>query len=52
MARTRIALDHQIYLDADLAQKERILDKLAPWNGTTRGRYRPEDPVLQFLKDL
>lgn len=42
----------QIYLDADLEQKERILDKLAPWNGAPRGRYRPEDPVLQFLKDL
>jgi len=42
----------QVYLDADLEQKERILDKLGTWNGTTHGRFRPDDPVLRFLKGL
>jgi len=42
----------QIYLDANLAQKERILNKTATWDATPLGRYRPEDPVLQFLKSL
>ena len=42
----------QVYLDADLEQKQRILDKLGTWNGTTHGRYHPDDPVLRFLKGL
>ena len=41
-----------IYLDANLALKEQILDKVGTWDGTKRGRYRPEDPVLKFLKSL
>lgn len=42
----------QVYLDANLAQKERILNKTGAWNEASPGRYRPEDPVLQFLKGL
>jgi integrase/recombinase XerD len=42
----------QVYLDANLALKEQILGKMETWNGTKAGRYRPEDPVLKFLKDL
>ena len=41
-----------IYLDANLALKEKILGKMETWNGTKTGRYRPEDPVLKFLKSL
>lgn len=41
----------QIYLDADLALKERIVDKTAPANGR-RGRYRPKDQLLAFLKGM
>jgi len=41
-----------IYLDANLALKEQILSKMESWNGTKTGRYRPEDTVLKFLKDL
>jgi hypothetical protein len=35
-----------------LALKDRILSKIESWNGTKTGRYRPEDAVLRFLKDL
>jgi site-specific recombinase XerD len=41
-----------IYLDANLALKEQILAKVGTWDGTKTGRYRPEDPVLRFLKSL
>ena len=41
-----------IYLDANLALKEQILAKVGTWDGTKTGRYRPEDPVLKFLKSL
>lgn len=41
----------QIYLDADLKLKERMLALTAPPGGV-RGRYRPEDTLLQFLKGL
>ena len=41
-----------IYLEANLALKEKILGKMETWNGTKTGRYRPEDPVLKFLKSL
>jgi site-specific recombinase XerD len=41
----------QVYLDADLEMKQRILDKTTPPNGK-RGRYRPEDKLLAFLKSL
>lgn len=41
-----------IYLDANLAFKEQILAKMGTWDGTEKGRYCPEDPVLKFLKSL
>jgi site-specific recombinase XerD len=41
----------QIYLDADLALKERALSKTAPID--VKGvRYRPDDELLAFLKGL
>jgi integrase/recombinase XerD len=41
----------QIYLDADLALKERALSKTAPID--VKGvRYRPDDELLAFLKRL
>lgn len=41
----------QIYLDANLALKQQILDKTAPPKGKP-GRYRPDDRLLAFLKSL
>lgn len=41
----------QIYLDADLALKEKALSKTTPINGKA-GRYRPSDSLLAFLKSL
>lgn len=41
----------QIYLDANLALKEQILEKTTPPNGRP-GRYRPDDKLLAFLKGL
>ena len=41
----------QMYLDADLALKERILEKTTPPDGKP-GRYRPDDRLLAFLKGL
>lgn len=41
----------QIYLDANLALKEEILAKTTPVEGR-RGRYRPNDQLLAFLKQL
>jgi len=41
----------QIYLDADLAIKERVLEKTAPPN-TKPGRFRPKDQLLAFLEAL
>jgi integrase/recombinase XerD len=43
----------QIYLDADLALKEKALAKITPMaNGKAAGRYRPDDKLLAFLKNL
>ena len=42
----------QIYLDANLAIKEEILAKTAPINAKKKGRYRPDDDLLTFLKGL
>jgi integrase/recombinase XerD len=43
----------QIYLDADLALKEKALAKASPLTaGKTAGRYRPDDKLLAFLKNL
>jgi len=41
----------QIYLDADLAIKERALEKTAPPN-TKPGRFRPPDQLLAFLEAI
>ena len=40
-----------IYLYADLAIKQRALDRVTPPNGRP-GRYRPPDRLLAFLQDL
>jgi site-specific recombinase XerD len=40
-----------IYLQANLALKEKILEKTRPLN-VKAGRYRPTDKLLQFLKAL
>jgi integrase/recombinase XerD len=41
----------QIYLHAHLALKERALARTSP-PATTPGRYRPPDPLLNFLEGL
>ena len=41
----------QHYLHADLALKQRALDRTTPPN-TRPGRYRPPDALLTFLEDL
>lgn len=41
----------QIYLEANLAMKEEILAKTTPPGGKP-GRYRPDDELLAFLKNL
>jgi site-specific recombinase XerD len=41
----------QIYLDADLALKQKALAKTTPIKGK-RGTYRPDDKLLSFLKSL
>jgi site-specific recombinase XerD len=41
----------QIYLDANLALKEEILSRTSTVEGK-RGRYRPNDQLLSFLKQL
>ncbi|GAA5193139.1 tyrosine-type recombinase/integrase [Arthrobacter gyeryongensis] len=41
----------QIYLHADLALKQRALDRTAP-PGTRTGRYHPPDELLAFLEGL
>jgi len=41
----------QIYLDADLELKQRVLDTVTSPNGKP-GRYRPDDRLLAFLKSL
>jgi integrase/recombinase XerD len=42
----------QIYLDANLALKEKALAKITPANTKTAARYRPGDKLLAFLKGL
>jgi hypothetical protein len=41
----------QMYLNADLELKQRVLDAVVPPNGTP-GRYRPDDKLLAFLNSL
>jgi integrase/recombinase XerD len=40
-----------VYLQADLAMKEKALDKLAP-PATKVARFKPRDEVLAFLASL
>lgn len=40
-----------LYLEADLATKERALEKLTPAGGTMP-RFRAQDDVLAFLSTL
>lgn len=42
----------QIYLHAHLALKEAALDKLKPYNGSKRTRFKPSDHLLAFLEGL
>jgi len=41
----------RVYLHADLALKQRVLDQATPPNGRP-GRYRPPDSLLEFLDSL
>jgi len=41
----------QIYIDANLAIKEQALARTTPPD-VTPGRFRPDDPLLAFLKEL
>ena len=41
----------QIYLDADLALKEKILARTIPFDSKP-GKYRPDDRLLAFLNQL
>ena len=41
----------QMYLHADLTIKQQVIDRTAP-HGTPPGRYRPPDPILDFLEGL
>jgi len=41
-----------VYVEADLATKERALNKLAPMPPGTPARYRPDDKLLAFLAAL
>jgi integrase/recombinase XerD len=41
----------QLYLHADMGQKERAIGRVTP-PGTAPGRYRPPDPLLAFLDGL
>jgi integrase/recombinase XerD len=41
----------QIYLHADMEQKERAIARVSP-PGTQPGRYHPPDPLLAFLQQL
>ncbi len=41
----------QMYLDADLELKQKLLDQTTPPSGKP-GRYRPDDKLLAYLKSL
>jgi hypothetical protein len=51
LTRARVSRDTQIYLDADLALKEKVLAKTTPIKSKRRF-YRPDDELLGFLKSL
>jgi integrase/recombinase XerD len=40
-----------IYLHADMTQKQRAIDRTTPANAR-QGRYRPPDPLIAFLESL
>ena len=40
----------QVYLDANLELKQRVLDAVTPVNGKP-SRYRPDDKLLAFLPE-
>ncbi|MDT8843489.1 tyrosine-type recombinase/integrase [Paraburkholderia fungorum] len=50
LGRESIETTH-IYIDAELATKERALEKLAPTDATSL-RFKPTDSVLVFLQQL
>jgi site-specific recombinase XerD len=41
----------QVYLDANLELKQRVLDAITPLNAKL-GRFQPDDKLLAFLKSL
>jgi site-specific recombinase XerD len=41
----------QVYIDADLALKQKVVEKAAP-RGARNGRYKPADRLLAFLTSL
>ena len=41
----------QIYLEADMHQKQEAIGKTAP-PGSKQKRYQPPDPLLEFLENL
>jgi len=41
----------QMYLQANLKRKEQALKQTRPFN-VKPGRFRPDDQILAFLKDL
>jgi hypothetical protein len=51
MARHESIETTQIYLDANLELKQRVLDTVTPLNGKP-GRYQPDDKLLAFLRNL
>ena len=57
LAVTALWLGHEdpatthLYLEADLAMKERALNRLRPPETKSR-RYKPPDQLIQFLQDL
>ena len=49
---TKCAAAHLVYLHADMAMEERALAKMDTGKTRPRGRYRPDDGLLAFLKAL
>jgi integrase/recombinase XerD len=41
----------QAYIHADMQRKQEAIEKTAP-PGTRQKRYRPPDPLLEFLENL
>jgi hypothetical protein len=42
----------QVYLDANLALKEKALAKASTGRDPSVSRYRPDDQLMAFLKEL